>query len=80
MTFTDIVNQIEEALIQRQYSQEIISNWNDKFSNGEFVEHWQGYVNDLFELQSFLRACVIFNGTEDLVIIHATQLALNNQK
>jgi hypothetical protein len=80
MTFTDITNQIEEALIQGQYSKETIQNWNEKYSNGEFTDHWQGYVIDLFELQSFLSSCVIFNGTHDLVIIHATQLALNNQK
>lgn len=80
MTFLDITNQIEESLKQGQYSQETISKWNDFYSNGKFVDHWQGYVTNLFDLQSFLRSCVIFNGTHDLVIIHATQLALNNQK
>ena len=81
MTFLDIVNQIEEALFQRQYGEETISNWNENFSDGEFVDHWRGYyVTDLFELQSFLQACVIFNGTENQVILHATQIALNNQK
>ena len=79
MTFIDIVNQIEKALIQGQYSQETIANWNEKFSNGEFVEHWQGYVTNLVELQSFL-STVIFNGTVDKIIIHAIQLAFNNQK
>lgn len=39
MTFTDITNQIEEALIQGQYSKETIQNWNEKYSNGEFTDH-----------------------------------------
>lgn len=72
-----ILNQIEAALKDGNYDQDIINEWHDQYYNTNLAEM---HIPCLFSLEAILRLMGIKNGTESRVIVVATQIALNEHE
>tara|TARA_R110000868_G_scaffold217359_3_gene467436 strand:+ start:1177 stop:1443 length:267 start_codon:yes stop_codon:yes gene_type:complete len=76
ITFNDICRAIGTALIDGCYEPHFIAKWDSIYSNGSFQEEWQGYVENVESLCSFLRVVVgIDNDTEQQLVLHAVSVA-----
>lgn len=71
-----ILNQIEAALKDGNYDQDIIDKWHDQYYNTNLAEM---HISCLFSLESILRLMGIKNGSESRVIVVAAQLAIEEE-
>lgn len=73
MNINAVIANVPTALVSGNYNIETRRNFQKIHSAS-----WRGYVNDVFDLTSFLKVVAgINNGTEKDVVLQAVQLSIN---
>lgn len=87
MKFADILANIKPAIVAANYDNLVALQWNERYKEAQaYTESptpdciHDGYVQTVYDLRTFLRVIIgIDNGTEDLIILDAVQMALNKE-